>query len=452
MNIKIHNSLSILTAFSTKSRFFNILLGLVFIAITSIADSTDISQEAILNKARAIHKRVITLDSHIDINVNNFTDTVNYTQDLNTQITLDKMYKGGLDIAWFVVYTAQGELTNFGYEKAYKKAISKFEAIHKLTEEIAPNDINLATTSNEARSIHASGKRVAMIGIENGYPIAYDIKRVKEFYDLGGRYMSLSHNEHSQLSDSHTGEKNSIWLHNGLSDFGKDVIKEMNKLGMLVDISHASKRAVHDIIKFSKAPIIASHSSSRTLSNHSRNLDDGQLNWIKANGGIVQAVAYSSFVNVDKYNIRKEKVKEIQDQVAQSLGFKLIPISEFDALENNEQHEFIKKYNKFLAIVEEKKESATDLPPAVDVADFVDHIDYLVEILGIEHVGISSDFDGGGGVEGWNSAIETMNVTFELVKRGYTEDQISQLWSENFLRILEEAALIAMQIQDSSSQ
>ena len=178
----------------------SLYLFLLIIAFISCKDGSeknivnDLTNTELLAKATEIHKRVLTLDTHNDINIKNFTDSINYTQELDNQVNLPKMKKGGLDVSWFIVYTGQGELTEEGYAKAYKDAISKFNAIHKLTKEIAPYEIELAVTSDEARLINSTGKKVAMIGIENGYPIGTDISRVKEFYDLGARYMSLSHN------------------------------------------------------------------------------------------------------------------------------------------------------------------------------------------------------------------------------------------------------------------
>jgi len=345
----------------------------------------------LIEKAKTIHDNIITLDTHCDIDVKNFTDSINYSQNLNTQCNIPKMESGGLDVAWFVVYTGQGDLTKKGYKIAYDNAVSKFEAIHNLVNFYAPDRIGLALTSDDMRKIHITGKKVAMIGVENGYPIGTDIANVQKFYDMGARYMSLAHNGHSQLSDSNTGESDGVYLHNGLSQLGIEVIKEMNKLGMMIDISHPSKKAIKQMISLSKAPVIASHSSARTLCNHSRNLDDEQLGWIKENGGVVQTVAFKSYLN-------SEKVKVSNTQ-------------------------------------------------KVDVSDFVDHIDYLVNSMGINHVGISSDFDGGGGIEGWSDASETFNVTLELVKRNYTEIEIEKLWSGNLLRVLDEVTLISNQLQ-----
>ena len=426
-------------------RFLKIL-PIFFIIISCKKEKTNTpNNEDMLSKAKEIHQNVITLDTHVDINVANFTDDKNYTQKLNNQVNLPNMEEGGLDVAFFIVYTGQGELTDEGYDKAYKNAISKFNAIHKLTKEIAPKRIGLATTSNEVREIYKSGKKVAMIGVENAYPVGTDIGRVKEFYDLGARYMSLSHNGHSQLCDSNTGESDDVWLHNGVSDLGKEVIKEMNKWGMMIDVSHPSKKAMKDMIELSKAPIIASHSSARALCNHSRNLDDEQLQWLKENGGVVQTVAFSAYVNTEKDKDFKEALIDEMDVLAKEQNLELVPRREIRNLEGKAQEDAIATYKKLSTEAKEKMKSSENAP--VNVADFVDHIDYLVKKIGLDHVGISSDFDGGGGVDGWNDASETFNVTLELVKRGYTEAQIAQLWNGNLLRVLDEVEAVAKKIQ-----
>lgn len=410
--------------------------------------TTPMTEAEILTKAKEIHKNVMTLDTHCDINIKNFTDSINYTQKLTSQVNLPKMNEGGLDVPWFIVYTGQDSLNTKGYAAAYENAMSKFDAIHKLCEEIAPDQIELATTSEEARRIWKSGKKVAMIGIENGYPVGEDIGNVKKFYDLGGRYMSLAHNGHSQLSDSNTGEADDVWLHNGLSDLGKEVIAEMNRVGMMIDVSHPSKEAMRQMIELTKAPIIASHSSARALCDHSRNLDDEQLQWMKENGGVVQTVAFKSYLNTEKFETRVSHEVEIAKEIADSMGVTWLDgRAAVMALDNEAREKYFDFLGTMAAIRREKMKTMDDLPPAVNVADFVDHIDYLVEKMGLEHVGISSDFDGGGGIEGWEDASETMNVTIELVRRGYTEDQIEKLWSGNLLRVLDEVQAIAQEIQ-----
>ena len=369
----------------------------------------DIAQ---IQKAQLIHAKTLTLDTHVDINVKNFTDSLNYAMDTDTQVNLPKLEGGGLDVAWFIVYTGQGQLTKEGYKKAADNAQAKFDAIHRLVKEYAPNKIGLAVSSKDVDSLRKIGKKVAMIGVENAYPLGEDLNEVKRYYDLGARYMSLAHNGHNQFSDSNTGEFDNTAKHNGISELGKKVIDSMNYYGIMVDISHPSKEAIRQTIAHSKAPVIASHSGARALSDHPRNLDDEQLQWVKESGGVVQTVALTLFVNKEKHEKYREELKNLENPEDESA---------LEAL---------------------KKEH-----PPVDVADFVDQIDYIKNKIGIDHVGISSDFDGGGGIEGWADASETFNVTLELVRRGYSEEEIAKIWGGNLLRVLEETAKVASELQ-----
>ncbi len=421
-----------------------------------MADTSAMSEAELVAMAQGIHDRVITLDTHDDINAGNFTAEQNYTMDLNTQVTLPKMEAGGLDVAWFVVYTGQGELTEAGYAAAYDNAVEKFEAIHRLTEEIAPDRIGLALTSDDVRRIVGEGRKVAMIGVENGYPIGTDISRVQEFAERGARYMSLAHNGHSQLADSNTGEALDEWLHGGLSDLGRQVVTEMNRWGIMIDVSHPSKEANLQAIALSEAPVIASHSSARAVNDHSRNLDDEQLMAIRDNGGVVQTVAFQSYVNGPKNTAHNEASQAILAEVAAEMDFDFAGADGpgrafFRALQElpeAERDAAMARYQEVQAAADARIAAEVNATaPPVDVADFVDHIDYMVDLIGLDHVGISSDFDGGGGVEGWGDASETFNVTLELVRRGYTEEQIGQLWSGNLLRVLDEVQAKAAEIQ-----
>lgn len=401
------------------------------------------SEEELQQKAKQIHEKVITIDTHDDINVANFTHERNYTQDLNTQITLPKMEEGGLDVSWLIVYTGQGELSPEGYAGAYENAMSKFQAIHRLVNEIAPDQIELATTSDEVREIVKKGKKVAMIGVENAYPIGTELENVEKFYNLGARYMSLSHNGHSQLCDSNTGEADGEWLHGGLSDLGKEVVQEMNRLGMMIDVSHPSKESMRQMIEISEAPIIASHSSARALCDHSRNLDDEQLEWLKQNGGVVQTVAFSSYVSTEKHNAYNAAVNEAINRVGAGMDFQVVTRDSVRSMDNETREAYYNRFREVRKAAASEIEKVKENVPPVDVSDFVDHIDYLVQKIGLDHVGISSDFDGGGGIEGWNDASESYNVTLELVRRGYTEEQIAKLWGENLLRVMDEVEAVA---------
>ncbi len=411
--------------------------------------NAQIQEKEILEKAKKIHEKVITIDTHNDINIKNFTAAKNYTMDLSTQVNIPKMEEGGMDVSWLIVYTGQGDLTEKGYKAAYENAISKFEAIHRLTEEIAPDKIGLATNSDEVRKLVSEGKKVAMIGVENAYPVGTDLDRIKEFYDRGARYMSLSHNGHSQFSDSNTGEENDEWLYHGLSDLGKEAIKEMNKYGIMIDVSHPSKEAIKQMFELSKAPLIASHSSSRALCDHSRNLDDELLALFKEHGGVVQTVAFRSYLNTEKDEAFEAESKKVYEKKAEEMNFKILPRDSIKELSEEKQDEYYETYREVQIASQPAIEKLKDKVDPVNVSDFVDHIDYLVEKIGIDQVGISSDFDGGGGIDGWNDASETLNVTIELVKRGYSQEEIAKLWGENLLRVLDEVQAVSRNIQKS---
>ncbi|MCY3548695.1 MAG: dipeptidase [Gemmatimonadetes bacterium] len=409
-------------------------------------DAAEESEEAMVQRAREIHDRVITLDTHIDISTANFTAERNYTMDLPTQATLPKMEAGGLDVGWFVVYTSQGLLNDEGYATAYENAVDKFDAIHRMVNEYAPDRIGLALTSEDVRRVAASGRLVAMIGVENAYPLGTDISRVEEFHERGARYMSLAHTGPNQLSDAHSGENDGDFLHGGLSDMGREAVAEMNRLGIMIDISHPSKPSIMQTLEMTRAPVMASHSSARGLSNVSRNLDDEQLHAVAANGGVVQAVALRSFVNTTRNADHREAMDAIEAEVAAEMGVAMLGRGGMFALPPEERDAYFAQMTQVRATAAERA-ADMDIPPDVSVADFVDQIDYMVNLIGLEHVGISSDFDGGGGVAGWDDASETFNVTLELVRRGYTEEQIGMLWSGNLLRVLDEVQEVAAMIQ-----
>jgi membrane dipeptidase len=408
------------------------------------------AEAALVAKAKVIHERVIALDTHNDIDAENFTASRNYTQRLDTQVNLPKMTEGGLDASFFIAYVGQPNeaqtpdaLTAAGYDRAYKTAIEKFDAVHRLTEQIAPDKIELALTAADVRRINAAGKKVALIGVENGYPIGENIARVKEFYDRGARYLSLAHNGNNQLSDSNTGERDGYKWNNGISPLGKQVIEEMNRVGLMVDVSHPSKGSMMQAAALSKTPIIASHSAVRALCDVSRNMDDEQLKALAKSGGVIQVVGFSSYIKTPKPDspersaalaaLRKTFVLPDPPPPGQRGGGpgrgaltaavgQLPPDRKAD-------------YDRQLAAIDKN----TPADPTATVKDFVNHIDYAVKLIGVDHVGISSDFDGGGGIDGWRDASETFNVTLELVRRGYTEAQIGQIWSGNLLRVMEAA-------------
>ena len=387
--------------------------------------------------ARGIHERVITLDTHVDINPGNFTPERSYANRLDTQVDVTKMEEGGLDAVFLIVFVGQDDdLTSAGFARATAAAMDKFDAIHRLTDELAPDRIGLALTSEDARRLDSSGKKIAFIGVENGYQLGDDISNVRKFAELGARYLSVAHNGHSQLADSNTGERDGVWMHDGLSPLGRQVVQELNKWGIMVDISHPSKQSMMQILEMTEAPIIASHSAVRAICDHSRNLDDEQLLALAENGGVMQTVAFNTYVKCQTPSPERASalaaLETEQDAAGGRRGMTDQQRAEFRARRDAIDAEF-------------------PPPPRATVAEFVDHIDYAGELIGIDHVGISSDFDGGGVVDGWMDATETFNVTMELVRRGYTEDQIGQLWSGNLPRVLDEVQEVSRRVREAET-
>ena len=443
------------------------------------------NDDALLARARAIHERVFAIDTHVDIDPGNFQiGTLNYAQRLATQVDLTKMEQGGLDGVFFSIFVGQGALDSAGFARAYATDTAKFNAVHRLAEQIAPDRIAIAYTADDARRIYASGKKVAFMGVENGYGIGNDIGRVKEFYDRGARYMSLAHNGHSQLSDSNTGEATNDWMWHGLSPLGRQVIAEMNKWGIMIDISHPSKESMMQTLAITKAPIIASHSAVRALCDVSRNLDDEQLKALAKNGGVVQMVAFRSYVKCDPV----AAAARTQALAALNQEFGIMPLARgpggggrgggggaggaprgaaagtpgMSCTVNPAAGAFrnpatVAADSQVALLTPERRQQYADrqrainerypTPATATVKDFVDHIDYAVKLIGLDHIGISSDFDGGGGLEGFNCALEAINVTTELVRRGYTEEQIGKIWSGNLLRVMAEVERTAKRIQ-----
>ena len=430
------------------------MIALLFLLASTACSQDDNVTETepdLVARARGIHERVITLDTHNDISTANFTADRNYTMALSTQVNLPNMEAGGFDVSWMVVFVGQGDLTPERYGDAHRQALAKFEAVHRLTEQIAPDRIELALTSDDVRRIIAAGKKVAMIGVENAYPIGTDLSNIELFHEMGARYMSLAHNGHSQLADSNTGERDEVWLHGGLSELGRKAIAEMNRLGIMIDLSHPSKESNMQALALTRAPVIASHSAARAVGDVSRNLDDEQLMALKENGGVVQTVAFQSYLNPEKNQAHRDALDKLEKSVAEEMGFDLMGRRARFGLSDSDRE----AYDIAVRPVQEAIDARVDaevnsIAPPVDVSDLADHIDYLVNLIGLEHVGISSDFDGGGGVEGWNDAAETFNVTLELVRRGYTEQQIGMLWSGNLLRVLDEVQAVAAEIQAGS--
>jgi microsomal dipeptidase-like Zn-dependent dipeptidase len=400
------------------------------------------SEEALVARARAIHDRVITMDTHVDIQPGQFAaDQPVYVTGVaspNQQVDLPRMERGGLDAVFFSIYQGQQQdFTPAGYQRAHDVAMAKVDAVRRMTTTLAPNRIGLAVTAADVRRIAAGGRKVAMMGMENGYALGEDIRNVKKFADLGVRYLSLAHNGNNQLSDSNNGQPDGE-RHGGLSPLGRAVVTEANRWGVMLDISHPSKKANLQTMQLSRAPVIASHSSVRALGNHTRNLDDEELLALKRNGGVVQIVAFDSYLRVPPAE-RARAVAALRQEFAISGSVS----QALQALTPERRAQ----YDARLAEIDRQYPP----PPRSTVKDLINHLDYAVKLIGVDHVGISSDFDGGGGVDGWNDATETFNVTLELVRRGYTEAQIAKIWSGNMLRVMEAVERVAREMQRAGS-
>ncbi len=382
------------------------------------------TEDALLAKAKAIHAKAITIDTHVDIEGADYaTPALDPGGPTNLKCDLVKMKAGGLDAVFLAAFVGQRpELTAVGFKAAYDQAIAKFDAIDRL-QEMHPDLCELARSPADVVRIEKTGKRVILVGVENGYPAGDDLANLRTFYDRGARYMTLVHSQHNQLADSST--PTGTPPNNGLSGLGKRVVAEMNRLGMMVDLSHASAKSFRDAIAASKAPIIASHSGCKALSPSDRNLDDDQLKALANNGGVIQIVALAGYLKATP----PERTKAIAD-LRLELG--MPARGGGPRLQTPEEKAAAAKRD---ALYAERMKQIDAKYPTATIKEFVDHIDHAVKVAGIDHVGIGTDFDGGGGVPGFNDHSDALNVTIELVKRGYTEQQIVKIWGANLLRV-----------------
>lgn len=391
---------------------------------------------SIVARARAIHERVFTIDTHKDI-PDNFATPEADPKTMNSQVNLDKMKAGGYNMAFFAVYVGQGARTDSGNAYAKDRALNKFASIHRMAEQMYPNLIEIAYTPEDAVRIHNSGKLVAGIGIENGWVIGRDLSLIKRYYDLGARYMTLAHTSNNDICDSSTDPKGPEW--HGLSPFGRQVVVEMNRVGMMVDVSHISKECMMQATALSTSPVIGSHSSTTAVANVPRNMDDEMLTALKKNNGVVQMVAFGSYVKVQPAE-RDSAVRKLNEEFfgptpQRGAGGGGGRGAGGGGGRGNQRASLpadkLADYDRRMTAIETKW-------PGPNMVDFVNHIDHAVKVAGIDHVGISSDFDGGGGIDGWRDASETLNVTIELVKRGYSEEDIRKMWGGNTLRVMGE--------------
>jgi len=366
-----------------------------------------------------IHESALTIDTHLDIPIDLVSDP-DYNLEVEhnpyksgTKVDFPRMKKGGVDVGFFIVWTAQGKTDSEGFKKVKEKADNILEVIKRNVNK-SPSLAELANSTDDINRIVKLEKRAILIGLENGYPLGEDLKLVKKYYDDGVRYITLCHTEDNQLCSSSTDENEEM----GLTNFGKEVISEMNKLGIIIDVSHVSDKSFYDIIKFTKAPVIASHSNARSLCDHPRNMSDDMLKTLAKNGGVVHVNFVNSYLKKQEENLGRD-----------SAFAELKKNFNFDNMSKEER----KKFHSEMELI--NKEFPSNKATLKDV---LDHIDYIVKLIGIDHVGIGSDFDGGGGLKGIFDSSEMGNITTGLIKRGYSEEDIKKIWGNNFMRVFKE--------------
>jgi membrane dipeptidase len=367
----------------------------------------------------ALHQSLLTIDTHIDIPISLGLPGADPAIKGPMQVDLPSMREGGLDAGFFIVYVAQGAVSEAGYRQAYDKAQAKFAAIERMLAN-SPDEIVLATTTEELLGAQQQGKLVAAIGVENAYSLGENFEHLQEFYNRGARYVSFTHFGHNQFGESSSAigelDGHPEPAGDGLSERGRELLSALNELGIMADVSHTSRQTTLEAAALSTAPIIASHSGVQALYDHSRNLSDEEILAIGANNGVIQVVAF------DKY-MRDIPALEKAAMFALMLKNGLTPAGFATATEAERgafRDDVVWLHRYF---------------PKATVSTLVDHIDYIVELIGVDHVGIASDFGGGGGVYGWYEIDQTAAVTRELLERGYSRDQIEKIWGGNLLRV-----------------
>ncbi|MGM0496506.1 MAG: dipeptidase, partial [Bacteroidota bacterium] len=368
-----------------------------------------------------IHQNALTIDTHIDTPLNMMDDDFDIgksndnTEDRSC-VDFPRMKEGGLDAAFFAVFLGQDKRDEEGHKSAKKRALKIFESIHESVEKNS-DQAELALEPSDAKKIEDKGKQGVYIGLENGYPIANNLANIDTFYNLGARYITLCHTSNNDICDSSTDSDGPE--HDGLSEFGEKVVKKMNEKGMIVDVSHISDQAFYDVIEQSDAPVVATHSNARALCESPRNLSDEMLKKLKENNGVIQI----SFLT--------DYIKEIEQNPKRDSAFTALR-EKYDGFQDLTEEERAKARKEWRAVSEKyPKKLAT-------VEDMVDHIDYVAEKIGIDYVGIGTDFDGGARLKDCMDASQMPNVTKELVKRGYSEKEIQKIWGGNFLRVFRE--------------
>ena len=392
------------------------------------------SERDLIARALEIHDRVLTVDTHADTPLRMIEPNFDMAKrhdptETGSKLDYPRMEEGGLDAVFLAAFVAQGIRDDAGNSRARELAFQMIDAVRDSTEQNS-DIVGLALDPADAYELEKAGKRAIYLGLENGYPIGADVGNAQLFFDKGVRYITLVHSTNNDLADSATDPSGPE--HNGISPLGERLIAKMNRLGIIVDVSHGSDEVFYDSLAASKAPIIASHSNARAVTNHQRNMSDDMLRLIAQNGGVVQLTMLSDYLRDAPENVdRDEAVAELRSTMK--------PITEMSPEERNAMRQAFNEINQKFP------------NPSATIRDVADHIDHIVTIAGIDHVGIGCDFDGGGGIEDVFDASEVMNITIELVRRGYSEAEIEKIWGGNFMRVFREVQAVANELQAAAS-
>ena len=374
--------------------------------------------EKLWKKALELHRKAVVVDTHNDILSmmidDNYDIGVSSVGKYHTDIA--RMKQGGLTAEFFSVYIDRTYAKDGG---SARRALDMIDYVYRAAERY-PNDLTMAYSTSDIRRAKKQKKIAALMGIEGGHAIEDSLMALRDFYRLGIRYMTLTHNNTNNWADSCCDQAK----HNGLSDYGKEVVREMNRMGMLVDISHVSDKTMSDVLDVSTAPVIASHSSARALGDRTRNIPDDLLRRIAKNGGVVMINFYPGFIDKNVIAASKARDERLKPQVDElTATYKTDP--------------------KRLAAEISKLQAAYPLP-ATPLSVLIDHIDHIAKVAGVDHVGIGSDFDGVSSLPvGMEDISKLPNITYELLKRGYSENDVKKVLGENFMRAFAQVESVA---------
>lgn len=404
-----------------RSSGINRFVAFVLVAASAFVFSCNQTKPATVGQ---IHHNAIVIDTHTDTPmrlINNHFNLMERHEPPGSRVDFPRLREGDVDAVFFALYTNQRERIPENYEAAYMLANQMLDSTNASVNRY-DSIVQIATSVDEIMQLSDQNITAICFGMENGFPLAKDINRVKEFYDKGVRYITLCHSTNNDICDSSTDPEGEE--HNGLSNFGREVVSEMNRLGMIVDVSHISDKSFFDVVEFSKAPVIASHSSVRSMCDHPRNMSDEMIKALAENGGVIQICILGDYIAPsDTTTENYRKLEELR-----------IKYNNWQFKTENERR---KAWNAYDSI-------NRYYPPVLPtVSQAVDHIDYVVNLVGVDYVGIGSDFDGGGGLADCADVSDFPRITEELDRRGYSQEDINKIWGGNFLRVfkaVEEAA------------